>query len=337
MMRLLILGGTAFLGRHVVAAACDAGHAVAVFNRGITGPAPPDGVERLVGDRDGDLAALAQRRFDAVIDCSGYTPQQLSASGKALADGIAHYVFVSTRSVYRSLAPDARAQAGSPVLEGHEGYGALKARSEEAIVATLPGRVTIARPGLIVGPFDPTGRFTYWPLRVARGGPILAPGRPERPVQWIDARDFAAWLVSIAGRAPSAGDGAILDVVGPSMTMGTLLDAIRATTGSDARFHWMSDDALLAHAVVPWTELPLWIPERDPRFGGLMRGTDDRATDAGLTKRPIGETIAATLAWALGPGARTPQAVATMTAAREADLLGSLSSLCSLSGPAGSP
>jgi 2'-hydroxyisoflavone reductase len=288
-------------------------------------------VERLVGDRDGDLTALEGRRFDAVIDCSGYTPQQLAASGEALADRTAHYVFVSTRSVYRSLGPDARAQVGAPLLEGHEGYGALKARSEEAIAATLPGRVTIARPGLIVGPFDPTGRFTYWPLRVARGGPVLAPGRPDRPVQWIDARDFATWLVATAERAPAPTDDAIFDVVGPSMTMGTLLDATRAVSRSDAEFHWMSDDALLGHAVAPWTELPLWIPEHDADFGGLMLGTDDRAIDAGLVKRPIEDTIAATLAWARSPDARTPKAVATMTAGREADLLRSLS------GPAGSP
>ena len=321
-MKLLVFGGSAFLGRHAVASAVAAGHNVSVFNRGVTATPAIPGVERIVGDRDGDLAALGGRRFDAVIDCSGYTAPQLAASGCALSAHVGHYVFVSTRSVYRSLGPGAQASVGAPLLEGHDGYGAAKARSEEAIAAALPGRVTIVRPGLIVGPFDRTGRFTYWPMRVARGGDVLAPGRPERRVHWVDARDLAAWLVDLAGRA--AGTDATFDVAGPSMTMRRLLDTSRTVTGSDARFHWMADDDLLAHAVVPWTELPLWIPERDPDFGGLMQGTDERAVAAGLVVRPIEETIAATLAWAEGPDARAPKAVATMTAEREAGLLRSL-------------
>ena len=316
-MKLLVLGGTVFLGRHVVDAALDAGHRVTTFNRGLS-PAPGvAGVERLVGDRDGDLAALADRSFDAVLDCSGYTPDQLRRSGACLAGRVGHYLFVSSRSVYRALGPDAEQDEAAPLLQGEEGYGALKARSEEAIRALLPGRVTIVRPGLIAGPYDPTGRFTYWPLRIARGGDVLAPGRPARPVQWIDARDLAAWCVRRV-EGPAAG---IHDVVGATTTMLELLEAAVRVTGSAARLHWMPDDRLLANGVEPWTGMPLWIPEDDARFGGLMRGQDARAVAAGLTCRPIEDTILATLAWALGPSAATPRAVATLPAAREAELL----------------
>ena len=316
-MQLLVLGGTVFLGRHVVAAALAAGHAVTIFHRGVSPPGVVDRVEVLHGDRDGDVSALAGRRFDAVIDCSGYTAAQLRRTGDVLADRVGHYLFVSSRSVYRDLGPGVASGPGAALLEGHDGYGAAKARAEEAITASMPGRVTIVRPGLIVGPFDPTGRFTYWPLRLRRGGDVLVPGRPGRDVQWIDARDLALWLVALAGR-PASG---VYDVVGPSMTMGALLDATRRVVRGDARLHWLPDDVLLANDVAPWTELPLWIPESDTAFGGLMQGDDQRAVAAGLTKRPIEDTVADTLRWALGPDARTPRAVATMTAQHEQLLL----------------
>jgi 2'-hydroxyisoflavone reductase len=316
-MKLLVFGGTVFLGKHVVDAALTAGHEVAVFHRGIAQPIPTPGVEWLRGDRDGDLTALNGRRFDAVIDCSGYTPQQLSASAAALAGRVGHYLFVSTRSVYRSFKPHEDFDESAAVLDGAEGYGALKARSEEAIQAALPNHVTIVRPGLIVGPFDPTGRFTYWPLRIERGGDVLAPGRPQRMVQFIDARDLASWCVTMAAGPPSG----VFNVVGPSLSMVALLDAIHGVTGGDMRLHWMSDALLLANEVRPWTELPLWLPESDMDFGGLMHGSDRRATAAGLMKRPIEDTIRDTLAWASSPDVHTPKAVATMTASRESELI----------------
>jgi 2'-hydroxyisoflavone reductase len=184
----------------------------------------------------------------------------------------------------------------------------------------LPGRVTIVRPGLIVGPYDPTGRFTYWPLRMQRGGDVLAPGRPERMIQCVDARDLAAWCLALVER-PASG---IYNVVGPSMTMAALLAAIGAVVGGDVTLHWIADETLLAQGVAPWTELPLWLPETDLVFGGLMHGHDQRAMAAGLVKRPIEETVRDTLAWASGPDARTPKAVATMTPGREAALLKTL-------------
>ena len=317
-MKLLVLGGTVFLGRHVVAAACAAGHDVTIFHRGVSGAADPVlPVEVLRGDRDGDVSALAGRSFDAVIDCSGYTPAQLRRTGDALADRVGHYLFVSSRSVYCSFPPGVDVGDGAPLQEGEGGYGALKARSEEALVALLPGRTTIVRPGLIVGPHDPTGRFTYWPLRLQAGGDVLAPGRPDRQVQFVDARDLAQWMVAVVAGPPAG----VFDVVGPSMTMAALLADVHAVTGGDVRLHWVADDALLAAGVQPWTELPLWIPESDPVFGGLMDGSDVRARRAGLETRPVVDTVRDTLRWATGPTADTPRAVATMQPQHEQLLL----------------
>lgn len=316
-MKLLVLGGTVFVGRHVVAAALAAGHAVTIFHRGVSRGDFGDRVETLHGDRDGDVSVLEGRRFDAVIDCSGYTPAQLTRTGEALAAHVANYLFISSRSVYRSFAPGVDFDESAAVLDGDTGYGALKARSEEAITAALPGRVTIVRPGLIVGPHDPTGRFTYWPLRLRRGGDVLAPGRPERQVQFIDARDLALWCVALVARPPSG----VYNVTGPSMTMATLLTAIHREVGGDVRLHWIDDATLLANGAAPWTEIPLWLPESDLAFGGLMDGSDARAVAAGLVPRPVAETIRDTLAWALGPDAATPRAVVTMTAQYEQLLL----------------
>ena len=314
-MNLLVLGGTVFVGRHVVAAALSAGHAVTIFHRGLSGGAP-DGVAVLHGDRDGDLSALDGHRFDAVIDCSGYTPAQLAGSGAALA-AVDHYLFVSSRSVYRRFPVDASFDESAPRLEGDDGYGAQKTRAEDAIAAALPGRTTIVRPGLIAGPCDPTGRFTYWPLRLRRGGDVLAPGRPERIVRCVDARDLAAWCVALVARPPSG----VYDVGGVATTMGALLAEIAAIVGGEARLHWWTDDALVAAGVEPWTGLPLWIPERDAAFGGLMHGSDRRAEAGGFVARPLADTVRDTLAWALSPDARTPKAVATLTPQREAELL----------------
>jgi 2'-hydroxyisoflavone reductase len=169
-MRVLILGGTVFLGRHTVAAALARGHDVTLFNRGRHNPQLFESVEKLRGDRDGDLAALRGRRFEAVIDTSGYRPEQMRTVVEALDGNAGHYVFISTMSAYRQFAPGRSYDEDAPLAEGHDGYGPLKARCEEVLEAALPGRVARVRPGLIVGPHDPTDRFTYWPRRIARGG-----------------------------------------------------------------------------------------------------------------------------------------------------------------------
>lgn len=317
-MKLLVLGGTIFLGRHVVAAALARGHAVTLLNRGRHGKALFPDVERLVGDRDGDLGALADRSFDATIDCSGYTPEQVTRSAAALGDGAGHTVFVSSISAYAGFAPDKVYDETAPLAPGHEGYGALKARAEEALLAARPGCAAIVRPGLIVGPHDPTGRFTYWPRRIARGGEVLAPGRPERPVQFIDARDLAAWCVALA-EARTVGT---FNAVGPRLPMRELLEVCRDVAGSDARFAWRPDETLLALDLAPWTGLPLWLPESDPSFGGMLLADLSRARAAGLRTRGARDTVADTLAWT--PDAddlAAARAVATLSPEREAEIL----------------
>lgn len=319
-MKILILGGTLFLGRHIAAVAVRRGHALTLFNRGRRAVGLFPEAEQLHGDRDADLGALRGRVFDCVIDTCGYRPGQLQTVAETLAGGAAHYIFISSISVYRSFAPGQAFDEDAPLLQGNEGYGALKARSEEAIEAALPGRVAHVRPGLIVGPQDPTGRFGYWPRRVARGGEVLAPGRPERPVHWIDVRDLAEWCVHLAEQASTGA----FNAVGPSLSMQALLERCRAVTGSDARFTWLGDSALQAAGVTPWTELPLWIPEHDPAFGGMLLADNRRALQAGLRCRPVDDTIAAALDWEHAMDLTTrdgPTRVASLTPAREAELL----------------
>lgn len=226
--KLLILGGTVFLGRHVVDAALAAGCEVTLLNRGRREVPFARPVEQRKGDRNGDLSALQGRRFDAVVDCSGYTPEQLQRAADALHYSVAHYVFVSTISVYARFAPGQHFDETAGVTKAVEGYGGAKARAEETIEAAMPGRVSILRTGLIVGPYDPTGRFTCWPSRMARGGRVLAPGRPERPVQFIDARDLAQWCVQLALRQTPG----IIHGIGPSGSMADLLQACQQADGS---------------------------------------------------------------------------------------------------------
>jgi 2'-hydroxyisoflavone reductase len=322
MMKLLVLGGTVFLGRHVVDAALAAGCAVTLLNRGTRDVSFAQPVERLRGDRDGDLGALRRRHFDAVVDCSGYTPAQLQRMADALRDPVAHYVFVSSISVYAQFAPGLVYDETAPVTTDTDGYGGGKARAEEVIQAAFPGRVTVVRPGLIVGPHDPTGRFTYCPLRVARGGEVLAPGRPLRPVHFIDVRDLSAWCVQLAQQRPPG----VFHGVGPSGTMAGLLEACRQAAGSDARFAWCDDADLVRAKVEPWTGLPLWIPEADPQHGGMLLASDRRAVQAGLTTRPWVETARDTLAWALAAGSAARSATA-LTAGAEAAVLATMPSV----------
>lgn len=316
MAKLLVLGGTVFLGRHVVEAALAAGCAVSLLNRGNRPVQFAQPVEHLRGDRDGDLSALQGRQFDAVVDCSGYTPAQLQHSAQALRDRVAHYVFVSTVSVYARFAPGRYFDEAAPLTPAAEGYGGAKARAEEAIAAAMPGRVSILRPGLIAGPYDPTGRFTYWPLRMARGGRVLAPGRPNRPVQFIDARDLAQWCVQLALRRSPG----ILHGVGPSASMADLLLACEQASGTAAEWVWCDDAALVRAQVAPWSGLPLWIPESDPDFGGMLLASGQRAMDAGLYTRPWLETARDTLAWARATGAPA-QSSSALTPAAEAQVL----------------
>ena len=319
MAKLLILGGTVFLGRHVADAALAAGCAVSLLNRGNQHVHFTQPVEHLRGDRDGDLSALQGRHFDAVVDCSGYTPAQLQRSAEALRDRVAHYVFVSTVSVYARFAPGCHFDETAPITTAAQGYGGAKARAEEAIKAAMPGRVSVLRPGLIAGPYDPTGRFTYWPTRLERGGRVLAPGRPDRPVQFIDARDLAQWCVQLALQ-PKPG---VLHGVGPSASMADLLQVCQQASGTAAEPVWCDDATLVRAQVAPWSGLPLWIPEADPDFGGMLLASGQRAIDAGLYTRPWLETARDTLAWARTAGAPAHSG-STLTSEAEAEILAEL-------------
>lgn len=318
-MKILIMGGTVFLGRHVVDAALAAGCDVTLFNRGTHQLQFARRVEQLRGDRDGDLSALHGRHFDSVVDCSGYTAEQLQRTADVLRDNIAHYVFVSTISVYAGFPPSRAYDESAPVTADTTGYGGGKARAEEALATAFSECLTCVRPGLIVGPYDPTGRFTYWPMRMARGGVVLAPGRPQRPVQCIDARDLAAWCIQLASQRTSG----VFHGVGPTGSMADMLQACQQAAGGDATLQWCDDADLVRAEVAPWTGLPLWIPESDPDFGGMLLASDGRARQAGLQTRPWSATARDTLAWARVAGVAA-QSGAAITSEAEAAVLASL-------------
>ena len=317
-MRILVLGGTRFLGRHLVETALARGHDVVLFNRGLMNPELFPGVERLRGDRERDLSALAGRRFDAAVDLSGYVPRAVQSSAELLADAVEHYTFVSSISVYADFSrPDVREEAplielDDPATEDVEtAYGGLKALCERAVERALPGRSLIVRPGLIVGAHDPTGRFTYWPHRVARGGDVLSPGNPDRQVQFIDAADLAAWIVGMAERR-SAG---VFNATGPAprTTMGELLETCKLVAESGARLVWVDDDFLLERGAGQWMELPLWVA--DPDWMALMTVDVSRALAAGLEFRPLAETVRRALHEA------EPTTEAGLSPERESELL----------------
>lgn len=300
-MRLLILGGTKFLGRAAVEAALDRGHEPTLFNRGATNPELFPQVEKLRGDRTGDLSPLAGGTWDAAVDVAGYFPAFVRRSAEKLAGAVGRYLFVSSISVYARLAdgPDEdapRAQLGEmPVdemLPEYENYGALKALCEDAVWDVYGGRATIVRPGLIVGPYDPTGRFTYWPHRIARGGRFVVPGPPDAQVQFVDVRDLGAWLVRLLERDV----GGAYNATHPGIAWGELVEECMRVTGSGAQPVWIDGDELAARGVGEWMELPLWL--HDAEWVGMNRADVSKALAAGLTFRPLEETIRATLAHA---------------------------------------
>jgi 2'-hydroxyisoflavone reductase len=318
-MRLLVLGGTKFLGRAVVDAALGRGHEVTLFNRGRTNPGLFPEVEKLTGDRDGDLSSLEGRSWDAVVDPSGYVPRIVRTSAELLLRSVRHYVFVSSIAVYAfplppwfdESAPRAALAAETEEVTG-ETYGALKARCEDVVREVFAGAFANVRAGLIVGPHDPTGRFTYWPERVARGAEVLAPGDPDRIVQFVDVRDLGEWLVRVVeGRV--VGD---FNATGPEprVTMGGLLETCRSVTGSDAELTWVPDSFLLEHGAGTWMELPLWLAGEDAT---VLQVDVSRAVAAGLRFRPLEETVADTLAWA---GEGGPPPLTTVTPMGEAGL-----------------
>ena len=312
-MKLLVLGGTRFLGRHLVEAALTRGDDVTIFTRGRL-PVPwRDRVTALAGDRDPriapGLAALEPGTWDAAIDCSGYVPRVVEAGARLLASRVARYVFVSSMSVYaKTERPnmDERtpvAELADPATEQvMEHYGALKAACEAVVGRIFGARATQVRPGLIVGPFDATDRFGYWVARFVhprllgeRPARAVVPGPPERPMQFIDARDLAAWLRDLAADDVAGTFNACSPAGGWSM--GDLVDALVAASPSPPEPAWIDDATLVAHRVEPWVGLPLWLPPSEPDSAGFMAMDCTRAARAGLATRPLRQTIADTAGW----------------------------------------
>lgn len=305
-LRILVLGGTGFLGPSTIEVALARGHKVSMFNRGRTRPDLFPGVEKLHGDRDPKkdegLKALEQGTWDVVIDNSGYYPRMVGASAQLLAGRAKRYIYISSISAYKEPSPmDGDETAPLAVLadpavetmgKQYENYGGLKAACEQAAEKAMPGRTCVVRPGFIVGPDDPTGRFTYWPVRFDKGGEVAVPGAPEDPVQVIDVRDLGAWLVRLAE------DGAVgaFNACGPEkrMAWGRLIEACRKAAGQPATPVWIP--AAFLKQREQHEGFPIWAP-----FEGETKGfhtwSTARAVKAGLRFRPVEATVADTLAW----------------------------------------
>ncbi|MDJ0976501.1 MAG: NAD-dependent epimerase/dehydratase family protein [Planctomycetota bacterium] len=298
-LKLLILGGTGFLGPHTVRAALERGHEMTLFNRGRTNTHLFPDLEKLQGDRDGKLDALKGRKWDAVIDTSGYVPRIVKMSAELLKDSVQQYVFISTISVYPGFGRDdypidEDSEIGTmedPTNESvRQFYGPLKALCEAEAEKVFPGRTTNIRPGLIVGPGDPTDRFSYWPYRVMRGGTILAPGDGTTEVQVIDARDLAAWTIHTIEQQVTG----VYNATGfkGRVRFEEFLHGCKCAINHDCSFDWASEAFLKEHKVRPFMELPLWIPKE-----ALPYVRVDKAIKAGLTFRPIAITSADTAEW----------------------------------------
>jgi 2'-hydroxyisoflavone reductase len=310
-LRILILGGTGFTGPQQVRYALDRGHKVTVFNRGKTHPGElPKEAEQLIGDRNGQLDALKGRTWDVVIDNPTSIPVWVRDAAQILKGNVGRYVFISTISVYSDNSKPGMDETGP--LAKYEGadamketqatlrasnfglYGPLKVLSEAEAEKWFPGKTLIIRPGLIVGPGDESDRFTYWPVRVERGGEVLAPGNPTDPVQFIDARDLAEWTI----RMVEQGTTGIFNATGPktTLTIGKMLADIHKVTKSNARFTWVDADFLAAQKVSPWGDMPVWVPPRGDS-AGFSRVSIKRALNKGLTFRSVSDTTQATLEW----------------------------------------
>jgi 2'-hydroxyisoflavone reductase len=329
-MRILIIGGTRFLGRHLVDAALARNHEVTLFNRGKSDPNLFPELETILGDRETDVNKLQQagRHWDTVIDVAGYLPRIVRLSAEILKSNVGRYIYISSISVYSNFRKvginesDPVGKIDNEATEEitEETYGPLKALCERAVQDIYGERTLIIRPGLIVGPHDPTDRFTYWPVRVARGGEVLAPQGPEAPIQIIDVRDLSDFVVKLIEENASG----IYNATGPDyeLTIGKLLDVSRQLTGSNANIHWASVEFLNQHKVQAWSDMPTWIPD-DEEGVGFSRVDVSNAIAWGLKFRPLEQTVRDTLAWAQRRPANHEWR-AGLTAEREADVLADL-------------
>lgn len=314
-MKVLILGGTRFLGRALVEEGLKRGHEITLFNRGTNKEAFPE-VEQLIGNRDSDVSLLENRKWDVVMDTCGFAPHQIKKIAAVLGDNIEHYTYISSISVYKdwvplhitegyhlqSMPPDDKLK---DVEEGkispYEHYGALKVLCEAEAEKHWPGRVLHIRAGLLVGPFDYTDRLPYWVQRVAQGGKVLVPGRPDRPVQLIDVKDIATWVFNMTENRKAG----TFNVTGPDyeLTIEELLNTCKAVTNGDAEFVWTDEQFVLDYKIQPWTEMPLWIPEHFPLEGetepwkGSFFISIEKAVNAGLSFRPLEDTVSDVYQW----------------------------------------
>jgi 2'-hydroxyisoflavone reductase len=327
-MRILIIGGTRFLGRHLVESALARSHEVTLFNRGKSNPDLFPQLETIIGDREKDVEKLKGRIWDAVIDVAGYVPRIVRLSAEVLKESVSGYVFISSLSVYgdfRKIGIDESDPVGKIEDETveeitGETYGPLKALCEKTVQDTYAERALIVRPGLIVGPHDPTDRFTYWPVRVARGGDVLAPQKPEAAIQVVDVRDLSDFILKLIEENASG----IYNATGPDyeLTIGTLLEVSKQISSNDANFKWASVDFLTQNKVEAWSDMPAWIPD-DEEGVGFSRVDVSKAIAAGLKFRPLEETVRDTLAWAQTRPADHAWR-AGLTAEREAQVLAAL-------------
>jgi 2'-hydroxyisoflavone reductase len=301
-LKVLILGGTNFLGPHIVEELQQKGHEVTLFNRGTHDTSFLSNVEILQGDRDGDLQALENRHWDAVIDTSCHLPRHAKISSKILAKAAEHYTFISTIGVYENFHelnmdetyPLAKLEDETSEEVNEKTYGALKASCEKIIENYFPNHSLIIRPGLIVGPRDPTHRFAYWPLRMIDGGEVLAPGESKQNLQFIDVRDLAKWVVTMVEMRKVG----CYNATGPKLclTFEELLKTCMQISRKQTSLTWVSEDFLIKSGVQDWSELPLWLSYKR-NMPGFLNVNIAKAVSAGLTFRPLSDTISSIITW----------------------------------------
>jgi len=324
-MNILIIGGTRFLGRHLVNTALASGHQVTLFNRGKSNPDLFPDVETVIGDREHDIDKLSGRTWDAVIDTCGYAPRIVRESAVGLEGSVGRYVFISSISAYADFKkiginesdPGGTMDDESVEEITGETYGPLKVLCEKTVQGIYSERGLVVRPGLIVGPNDPTDRFTYWPVRVAKGGDVLAPEKPDVPIQIIDVRDLSDFIIKLI----EDNESSIYNATGPDyeLTLDTMLETCKQVSGSDANIHWASVEFLKQNNVQEWSDMPVWVPDNEENQG-FSRMDVSKAISAGLKFRPLEETVRDTLAWAnTRPADHQPRA--GLQSEREQELL----------------
>ncbi|NQX58538.1 NAD-dependent epimerase/dehydratase family protein [Paenibacillus qinlingensis] len=319
-MNILILGGTKFLGRAMTEAALTNGHEVTLFHRGLHDAAAFPHVQHILGDRNTDLAKLQGREWDAVVDTSGYEPESVMAASEILKKHAKHYTFISTISAYADL-KQVQLDETAAVLSLEEAadpgqrYGALKAQCEQVVQAAFPSGALILRPGLIVGPYDASDRFTYWPARFQRGGDVLVPLPKERKLQFIDVRDLAAWTIGLIEQGVTG----TIHASGSDYSMEEVVEACRSNDNAiETTLTWVPEEFLIEQEVGPWMELPLWLPSDN--LIGMLQLNNAKAFNSGLTTRALVDTVKDTRAWDQSRGAEIVR-LAGLKPEREKQLL----------------